>query len=145
MLSIQNDFKITIDINLKVTDFLDIYLDLENDKYYPYRKPNDTPLYVHRESNHPSNILKQLPKMTSERLSNLSRNEEEFNKETTEYQNVLKNSDFYYKLVYSPSNHRNKQQSNMIIWYNPPFHLQVKTNIGKTFLQDILYIRKGRK
>ena len=35
-------------------------------KFYPYRKPNDTPFYVHCESNHPLNILKQLPKMTSE-------------------------------------------------------------------------------
>ena len=27
--------QITIDINLKVTDFLDITLDLENEKYFP--------------------------------------------------------------------------------------------------------------
>ena len=40
----------------RFTDFLDIYLDLENDKFCPYRKPNDTPLYVHCESNHPLNI-----------------------------------------------------------------------------------------
>ena len=64
----QHGFQITIEINLKIADFLDIYLDLENDKFYPYRKPNDTPFYVHLESNHPLNILKQLPKMTSERL-----------------------------------------------------------------------------
>ena len=57
---------------MKITDFLDINLELDNDKFYPYRKPNDTPLYVHRESNHPLNILKQLLKMTSEPLSNLS-------------------------------------------------------------------------
>ena len=62
----QHGFQITIEINLKITDFLDIYLDLENDKFYPYRKPNDTPLYVHHESNYPLNILKQLPKMTNE-------------------------------------------------------------------------------
>ena len=39
----QHDFQITIEINLKITDFLHIYLDLENDKWSPYRKPNDTP------------------------------------------------------------------------------------------------------
>ena len=64
----QHGFQIPIEINLKIADFLDIYLDLENDKFYPYRKPNDTAFYVHLESNHPLNILKQLPKMTSERL-----------------------------------------------------------------------------
>ena len=31
----QHGFQITIEINLKITDFLDIYLDLENDKFYP--------------------------------------------------------------------------------------------------------------
>ena len=103
----QPGFQITIEINLKVTDFLYIYLDLENDKFYLYRKPNDTPFYVHRESNHPLNILKQLSKMTSERLSNLSCNEDEFIKASDEYQNVLKNSDFKDKLVYTPSNQRN--------------------------------------
>ena len=61
----QHGFQIRIEINLKATNFLDIYLGFENDKFYLYRKPNGTPLYVHRESNHPLNILKQLPKMTS--------------------------------------------------------------------------------
>ena len=107
----QHGFQITIKINLKITDFLDIYFDLENDKFYPYRKPNDkfypyrkpndTPLYVHREYNHPLNILKQLPKMASERVSNLSCNEDEFIKASGEYQNVLKNSGFKDKLIYT--------------------------------------------
>ena len=102
--------------------FLDIYLDLENDKFYLYRKPNDTPFYVHRESNHPLNISKQLSKMTSERLSNLSCNKDEFIKALDEYQNVLKNSGFKDKLVYTPSNQRNWRQLNRnIIWYNRPF------------------------
>ena len=132
----QYGFQITIDINLKITEFLDIYLDLENDKFYPFTKPNDTPLYVHRESNHPLNILKQLPKMTSERLSNLSCNEEEFKKVSVDYEQVLKNSGFKEKLAYTPLNQRNRRQRHRkVIWYNPPFDLQVKTNIGKTFLQ----------
>ena len=58
----QHGFQIIIEINLKITDFLNIYLDLENHKFYPYRKPNDTPLYVHRESNHPLYIFKTTPK-----------------------------------------------------------------------------------
>ena len=132
----QHGFQITIEINLKITDFLDIYLDLENDKFDPYRKPNDTPLYVHHETNHPLNILKQLPKMRSERLSNLSCNEDEFIKASGEYQNVLKNSGFKDKLIYTPCNQRSRRQRNRkIIWCNPSFDLQVKMNIGKTFFQ----------
>ena len=130
-------FQITIDINLKCTDFLDLQLDLENNKYHPYKKPNDTPLYVNRGSNHPGNILKQLPKMTAQRLSSLSCNKEEFDKCSLEYQEVLKKSGFNEKLDYTPPVRRNRRQRRNIIWYNPPFDLQVKTNIGKTFLRII--------
>ena len=40
--------RITIDCNLKVTNFLDITLNLNNGEYSPYRKPNDRPVYIHR-------------------------------------------------------------------------------------------------
>ena len=45
--------KIDLVTNLKITDFLDITLNLDTEKYYPYRKPNDTPLYINIKSNHP--------------------------------------------------------------------------------------------
>ena len=128
-------FQITIDINLKTTDFLDVQLDLENDKYHPYKKPNDQPMYVHRDSNHPMCILKQLPKMTAQRLSDLSCNREEFDKSSNEYQEILKKSGFNTKLEYTPRPaRRTRRRKTKVLWYNPPFDLQVKTNIGKTFL-----------
>ena len=43
---------ITIDTNLIETDFLDVSFKLEMDKFFPYRKPSNTPLYIHSESNH---------------------------------------------------------------------------------------------
>ena len=49
--------RITIQTNLKVTDFLDVTLNLSTGKFRPYRKPNDRPLFVHRQSNHPPGIL----------------------------------------------------------------------------------------
>ena len=131
-------FQITIDINLKITDFLDVQLDLENDKYYPYKKPNDQPMYVHRDSNHPLIILKQLPKMTAQRLSDLSCNKEEFDRSSNEYQEILKKSGFNTKLDYTPRpTRRTRRRKREVIWYNPPFDLQVKTNIGRTFLRLI--------
>lgn len=30
--------------------------------YYPYNKPNNTPLYINTKSNHPTFSVKQLPK-----------------------------------------------------------------------------------
>ena len=102
----------------------------------PYKKPNDTPVYVHCKSNHPVNILKQVPKMTSRRLSKLSSNQEEFDKVANEYQEILTKSDYTEKLSYSPpSVQQRRPRSRNVLYYNPPFDLQVKTNIGRTFLQ----------
>ena len=44
---------ITIDTNLIKANYLDVSFNLEMEKYFPYRKPNNSPLYIHSESNHP--------------------------------------------------------------------------------------------
>ena len=41
------------------TDFLDVTLNLETFEYKPYRKPGDTPLYIHVHSNHPPSSNKR--------------------------------------------------------------------------------------
>ena len=95
----DNDFRITVEIDLKCVDFLDVQFDLSENKYFPYRKPNDTPMYINKDSNHPPNVIKQIPKMTSIRLSQLSCNEAEFKKAAVDYQQVLKNSGFDDELI----------------------------------------------
>ena len=65
----EQDLGITIDVNLKRVNFLDITLDLETGIYQPYRKPGDKPLYVSAFSNHPPQILKNIPKGVERRLS----------------------------------------------------------------------------
>ena len=70
--------KTTINTNLTTTDFLDVTLDLFTGKYFPYRKPNNSSLYVNANSNHPPNILEQLLTMLNICLSSLSINEDEF-------------------------------------------------------------------
>ena len=47
------------------TDFLDISFKLNTGKYFPFKKSNNTPLYIHSNSNHLPSIIKQLPSMTS--------------------------------------------------------------------------------
>ena len=42
-------------------NFIDVTLDLGTESHKPYRKPNDRPLYVHVDSNHPPNALKHIP------------------------------------------------------------------------------------
>ena len=85
---------ITIDTDLIETDFLDVSFSLEMEKRFPYRKPRNTLLYIHSESNHPPSIIKQLPSTTNKRISNLSCNEHEFNKAKPIYESALKSSGF---------------------------------------------------
>ena len=128
--------KITIEANLTTTDFLDVTLDLNSGKYFPYRKPNDKPIYVNTKSNHPPTILKQIPSMISTRISKLSCDKDEFLKSKPFYDNILKKSGYNEGLTYNPNAnkpHKRKRQRK-IIWYNPPFSLNVKTNIGRRFL-----------
>ena len=56
--------------NLIETDFLDVSFNLNTGKYFPFKKPNNAPLYIHSKSNHPPSIIKQLPSMTNKRMTN---------------------------------------------------------------------------
>ena len=49
----ENKLSITIEVNHKVVNFLDITLDLNSGLYKPYMKPNDSPIYINQKSNHP--------------------------------------------------------------------------------------------
>ena len=57
----QFGLKITAHANLHVVNFVDVTFDLTFGKHTPYRKSNDHPLYIHKHSNHPPSILRQLP------------------------------------------------------------------------------------
>ena len=69
---------ITTECNLKSVDFLDITFDLVNNTYKPYWKPNNEPQYINQQSNHPPNIIKQLPKLTEKCQSENSSNVDVF-------------------------------------------------------------------
>ena len=106
-------------------------------KYKPYRKPNDDPLYIHKHSNHPPSILRQLPASINKRISTLSSDKQVFDDAVQSYQNALGYSNFRHELVYMPhvtqQPHRSRQRN--IIWFNPPFSKNVKTNIARSFLK----------
>lgn len=65
---IEMGLNITVQAHLKVVNYVDITLNLTNGKYYPYRKPNNLPIYINTLSNHPPSIMKQLPIVSSNRL-----------------------------------------------------------------------------
>ena len=57
----QNGLELEIECNLKIVNYLDVTLNLEDRTFRPYRKSNAETIYIHAKSNHPSNIIKQLP------------------------------------------------------------------------------------
>ena len=133
----KNNLKITVEVNLKVIDFLDITLDLERDLYKPYLKPNNTLLYVNRASNHPPNILKNIPEGINKRLCAISKDEDQFKESIPPYQEALKSAGYKFNLNYEPPSEipKQKRRQRKIIWYNPPFCKSVKTNLGAKFFK----------
>ena len=91
-------------------------------------------------SNYPGHIIKNLPKAHYRRLSEISSNENLFNNHKKEYQDALQNSGHRTKLKFEKENKQNKRRNNRnrnVIYYNPPFNVSLKTNLGKTFLKLI--------
>ena len=130
----DNGLNITVETNLLATDFLDVHFNLQNGIYKPFRKPNDTPLYVNAGSNHPPNIIKQLPLMIGRRISDISSNKAEFDKASREYNDALSKSGYKEKIIYQETPKQKKNRSRNILWFNPPYSKSVKTNVGKAFL-----------
>ena len=87
-------FKIEIKTNLHIVDFLDVTFNLLDETYKPYKKPNDQLLYVNTSSNHPPQIIKQLPISISNRLSNNSSNKQVFDMSKNEYEKALRGSGY---------------------------------------------------
>ena len=108
-------FKIDIETNLKIVDFLDVTFNLINGSHKPYKKPNDTLLYINKYSNHPPQIINKLPKIINNRLRRNSSNAEIFHASKVEYEAALKNSgyknlDFKYNLVNKNNSRQNRQR-----------------------------------
>ena len=133
--------QITVDANKKVVNFLDVTLDLNTGKFKPYSKPSTTPLYVHSQSNHPPNILRNIPAAINRRLSSVSSDHEVFNEALAPYREALGKSGYAFKLEFNkppqqPPSQKRKRRRN-IIWFNPPYNKSVKTSIGRAFISLI--------
>ena len=123
---------------MKVVNFLDVTLDLDKQKFTPYNKPNNTPTYIHCHSNHPPNITSRIPDIVNKRLNKLSQNEEDFNLTKIDYQNALNKSGYEPKLKFEETleeTNKKTKRTRKITWFNPPYAANLKTNIGKKFLQ----------
>ena len=85
----NNGFDVIIECNMKVANYLVANFNLNDDTYRPYQKPDNIIQYIYVESNHPPNIIKKIPNTIEKRLSQLSYNEEIFNKSAPFYEDKL--------------------------------------------------------
>ena len=72
--------------------------------------------------------------MIEKRLSDLSMSAVEFNEAKHDYEEALQESGFKNKLTFTNTPPARKRRTRNIIWFNPPFNLAVKNDIGRAFL-----------
>ena len=113
------ELNIMVKTNLFQTDFLDVTFNLKSNKFFPYRKSNDHPLYINNQSNHPPSIRKQLLDMINDRISKLSHNQDSFHQASPLYTEALKNSGYKVSMIYnkavSVESNNDKQRKKMHI------------------------------
>ena len=79
--------------------------------YKPYRNPNNKPIYIKKQSNHPPNVLKQLPKCIAKIISDTSSSKDIFDKSISIYQNALYESGFKEELKYMSSDTSSEEKN----------------------------------
>jgi len=130
----SNGLKITIEGNKKNINYLDVTLDLTRGSYKPFMKPNNKILYVLRQSNHPPALLKNIPENIKKLLTSISSIQKVFDDTIPPYQKALDESGYNYKLTYNPQPKCNRNRQRKIVWYNPSWNANMKTNLGRKFL-----------
>ena len=131
-------FQIEIETNLKEVNFLDVTFNLNSGLYKPYKKPNDQLLYVTTSSDHPPQVIKQLPNSINRKLIENSSNKAVFDASKNEYEEALLKSGYKSNLEFQKeisSEKKNRRRRRNIIWFNPPFSQTVKTNVARLFLR----------
>ena len=96
----EKDLDIIIQCNLKITNYLDVTLNLNDGSYRPYRKPNEETNYIHINSDHRPSIIKEIPRSIEKRLSILSSSKDIFQESAIYYEKCLKNNGYKTKLQY---------------------------------------------
>ena len=109
-------------------------------------------MYINKYSNHPPSVLRQLAKSVTKRISETSSNEQIFKDSTTIYEEALKKSEFHEKFEYvreevdKHGKEEKKRRKRKIIWFNPPYSNNVKSNVAKQFLKLVRrHFSKGHK
>ena len=75
--NLQKPFKdfgleIAAESNLKIANYLDVTLNLNDGSFRPFDKSDDIIQYINKEFNHPPDLIKHLPASIEKQLSNNS-------------------------------------------------------------------------
>ena len=142
--SLQKTFKdfvleIVAECNLRIVNYLDVTLNLNDGSFRPCDKPDDIIQYINKEFNHPPNLIKHLPASIEKRLSNNSFDEKIFQESAIYYEDTLNKAGYLDKVVYhapSASNQENKNKNRQrnVLWFNLPCSKSVTKRIGQYFL-----------
>ena len=140
---------ITCISNVKQVSFLDVCLDLNNELFKPYVKKNSKIQYVAKGSNHPNNILNNIPLNVNRRLQSISSNKKCFETDLHVYQNAIKEAGYDINLNYDRTYDKPRRYNNIqaprldpntkvnrrrnVTWFNPPFNLFCATKVGRKF------------
>ena len=92
--SLQKTFKdfvleIVAECNLRIVNYLDVTLNLNDGSFRPCDKPDDIIQYINKEFNHPPNLIKHLLASIEKRLSNNSFDEKLFQESAIYYEDTL--------------------------------------------------------
>ena len=82
-------------------------MNIHENTYEPFRKPNDTPIYIHNESNHPPHVKKNVPIAVNKRLTTISSSKELFDQHKNEYQTALNKSKYSHTLTFEKKSNNN--------------------------------------
>ena len=115
--NLQKTFKdfgleIVAQSNLRMVNYLDMTLNLNNGSYKSYHKPDDIIQYINKKSSHYPSIIKHLPASIEKRLSNNSSYEKIFKEAAIYYEDTLNKAGYINKLVYHISSASNKENKN---------------------------------
>ena len=94
-------------------------LDLSNDSFSPFRKPNFQATYVSKKSNYPRYVVKQIPKSINKRLTTIPKDEYPFKRVNEHYQEALIKGVHKHELVFNAEkrkgNKRKRKQKYSVV------------------------------
>lgn len=123
---------------MKIVNYLDVTLNLTTGKYYPFRKPDNNPLYINAKSNHSASIIRQIPASISTWISSLSCdpqtliNHHSYTMMPLDPVLPMKQSSM--RKTGKPQQKRRIEPAHVtLFWFNPRFSQSVQTNVAKSF------------